>query len=824
MTTRGSHTSRRTVLQGCVSALVASWGPAARADRLAGDADAAHAAHAAHADAPLLPIVEELTPQPLLAQVRRLLSALEAVGAPLRRADEDAVRSLLGAPTPDASRRLQAILDAYCLVGVHVNPEMRVSVRAGPAPRELHQSGWRSFLVKVHNEAGTTAPLRVVSPQAQSVFSYLPAGPAGAAGARPNVPDMLDPPDYANPSDRAYESDPDALATSELERWLDVAMHDAQPMTPTLTGTLLEYRIVSLYGRDAGLREATLAFDVGQGTQDLAFRAELALLFRCVAAVPIRLRVRDADGAPVYASFVIRDSLERLVPSRAKRAAPDLAFQPQIYRGDGESLQLAPGRYRVEWRRGPESLPGTRELVVEPAAPGRVQEATFVVRRWIDPSRHGYWSGDHHIHAAGCAHYLQPTEGVGPADMMRQVLGEDLKIGAVLTWGPGFDHQKQFFAGAADALAAPPHRLHYDVEVSGFGSHRSGHLVLLGLTSQVYPGGESSAHWPTLGLETLRWAKSQGAICGAAHSGFGLAIGDERLPSFEVPRYDGIGANEFIVDVTHEVPGPDGRPVPAVDFLSLCDTPYAWELNVWYHVLNAGFRTRVGGESDFPCIYGERVGTGRSYVRTAGALTYRRWCEGLRDGSGYVSDGRAHLLDLRVNERLVGDAGSELRLDGPGRVRVTVRAAALLSETPQHEIGRLPYAAKPYWHVERARVDGTRTVLVELVVNGHPVARRTITADGTLVDLEFADVPLPASAWIAARILRAAHTNPVFVVVDGRAIRASRRSVAWCRAGVDQCWSQKADFIAPGERRAAEAAYAHARAVYDARLAECAVD
>ena len=31
---------------------------------------------------------------------------------------------------------------------------------------------------------------------------------------------------------------------------------------------------------------------------------------------------------------------------------------------------------------------------------------------------------------------------------------------------------------------------------------------------------------------------------------------DER--SF-VPPYDGIGANEYIVDVTHEVPGPDGR-------------------------------------------------------------------------------------------------------------------------------------------------------------------------------------------------------------------------------------------------------------------------
>ena len=53
-------------------------------------------------------------------------------------------------------------------------------------------------------------------------------------------------------------------------------------------------------------------------------------------------------------------------------------------------------------------------------------------------------------------------------------------------------------------------------------------------------------------------------------------------------RSTAIGANEYIVDVTHEVPGPDGKPVPAVDFISTVDTPYVWELNIWYHTLNVG--------------------------------------------------------------------------------------------------------------------------------------------------------------------------------------------------------------------------------------------
>jgi len=49
------------------------------------------------------------------------------------------------------------------------------------------------------------------------------------------------------------------------------------------------------------------------------------------------------------------------------------------------------------------------------------------------------------------------------------------------------------------------------------GSHQSGHLVLLRLREEIYPGGDSDKHWPTLCLNTLRWAKKQGAVCGPAH-------------------------------------------------------------------------------------------------------------------------------------------------------------------------------------------------------------------------------------------------------------------------------------------------------------------
>jgi hypothetical protein len=56
-----------------------------------------------------------------------------------------------------------------------------------------------------------------------------------------------------------------------------------------------------------------------------------------------------------------------------------------------------------------------------------------------------------------------------------------------------------------------------------------------------------------------------------------------------MPGFDGIGANEYIVDVTHP---------NTVDFISAVCT-YMWELNIWYHTLNVGYRARISGETDF---------------------------------------------------------------------------------------------------------------------------------------------------------------------------------------------------------------------------------
>ena len=77
---------------------------------------------------------------------------------------------------------------------------------------------------------------------------------------------------------------------------------------------------------------------------------------------------------------------------------------------------------------------------------------------------------------------------------------------------------------------------------------------------------------------------------------------------------------------------------------------------------------------------------------------------------------------------------------------------------------------------------------------------------------------------VAARVLPSSHTNPIFVIVGDKPIRAFRRSLQWCLESVDQCWSQKIRFLKEEEMEQAKLDYEHARKVYRERLAECEVD
>ena len=725
----------------------------------------------------------DMSLQPLAQQTRRLEQALVYLGQPLSPEAAKAINSAMGMEDEQSAvAQIQSVLDELVLVEVEINPESRVKLRQGMARPELIEQGTRLFLVKVLNQAGVTAPLRVFSPN---------SGPTSLRSRGEHEP--------------ALELD----SADVRERWADISIYSIPPMAPRLTGLPIEYEILQVYSRDSGQRSAKIAMDVGQGTQDIGFRNDILVAFNIAPSRSIPLRVLDENGESGIASFLIKDRQGRVYPNPSKRLEPDFPFQQHVYRFDGEDIRLPAGYYTVAYGGGPEFHTRTKEFPVDGETP---DEIAVQLQRWINPAKYGWWSGDHHVHASGCAHYKNPTEGVGPLAMLRQILGENLNIGSVLTWGPSWYFQKQFFSSMDHPLSRDQRVMHYDVEVSGFPSSHTGHLVLLGLKEDDYPGTTRIEEWPSWDLPVLKWAKSQGAVTGFSHSGWGLQVSSETLPSYEIPGFDGIGANEYIVDVTHE---------GVIDFISAVDTPYIWEMNIWYHALNVGFRTRISGETDFPCIYQERVGLGRSYVKLD-ELSYAGWVDGIQKGAAYVSDGKSHLMDFEAGGVALGSGTPELNLDDSQEVRVQVKAAAMLPRHPDPRFVGLRSDQKPYWDVGRARIPGTRDVPVELVVNGRVAGTKSILADGRVHELEFAFTPR-RSSWIALRIPMSSHTNPIFVTVGGEPIRASRRSAEWCLTAVDQCWTQKAPRIRESERDEARAAYDHARATYRRLISESPV-
>lgn len=187
-----------------------------------------------------LPLVEVVEWNSFRDHCRQLLHTLEKTHSPLPAETVRRLQTILDS-TPDnpaaASAAVQKMLDARCLVGININAESRVKAGRGQGTSKLQMDRPTLVLVKVYNEGGVTHALRV----------------------------------HGSELIRGDKRDP--------IRWLEAELVTERPFTAELTGRRLEYRVLRLTAHQAGKREATFQFDVGQGTQDLGFRAEVPVLF-----------------------------------------------------------------------------------------------------------------------------------------------------------------------------------------------------------------------------------------------------------------------------------------------------------------------------------------------------------------------------------------------------------------------------------------------------------------------------------------------------------------------------------------------------------------
>ncbi len=165
-----------------------------------------------------------------------LLLALDQL---LPRPDTRPLRDLLAAAETTAS--LAAAVEPLVVLRVDVNPESRVKLAAVSPLPELVVDRTHRFLLEVRNDARIQAPLRVVA------------------------------------TDRS-------TTPPRLARFCEGGLVEGIASSSFLSGSEREWKIVEIRLLEEGRREVHLEADVGQGTQDLGFRAAADLLLKGVPA------------------------------------------------------------------------------------------------------------------------------------------------------------------------------------------------------------------------------------------------------------------------------------------------------------------------------------------------------------------------------------------------------------------------------------------------------------------------------------------------------------------------------------------------------------
>jgi hypothetical protein len=175
-------------------------------------------------------------------------------------------------------------------------------------------------------------------------------------------------------------------------------------------------------------------------------------------------------------------------------------------------------------------------------------------------------------------------------------------------------------------------------------------------------------------------------------------------------------------------------PHSTLDFIEVLQGNLQHE--VWYNILNTGFRMAPVAGTDYPCT-DAYPGRDRFYTQITGPVGYRGWLEGVRKGRTFVTNGP--LLDLSVGDQ---GMGGELMLAKPGTVRVVARV-----------------------RFDPARDDVRELALIENGRVVHSVTRKEGAAE---IRLTIAH-PIREAAWLAVR----ATGNKVGEIRPGRSLAHS---------------------------------------------------
>jgi Tol biopolymer transport system component len=491
---------------------------------------------------------------------------------------------------------------------------------------------------------------------------------------------------------------------------------------------------------------------------------------------PARVAVQGEDGrshAPADAWHHADDAFDR----------SERPFEYGYFHSTGSSaLTLPAGRYRVEVSRGPEYGVVRRTVEITPGATTAVRVRLPAL---ADLGARGWYGGDLHVHMNYGGTYRND-----PERLAFQARAEGLQVVENLIVNKeGRVPDVGWFRPGPDPASSPGTLIMHGEEY-----HTSfwGHVGLLGLRDHlILPAYTAYANTAVASLQPsnariIDIARAQGALAGYVH------------PYDVYPD-----PSDTTRALTHALP--IDLALGKVDYYEAVG--FVDDLNattqVWYRLLNTGFRLAAGGGTDamanFASLRGP-VGLNRVYVRSGAPLEHRRWLAALKAGRSFATNGP--LLGLTVEGR---ELGSELALPPGGRdVSATV------------------------WMRSHVPVDHLELVLNGEVVRDLPLSADRRTAKATV------RIPVARSGWLLLRargdrpaypildVFPYATTSPIYLTVGGRPARSAedaRYFMSWIDRTLAAVEAHR-DWNGDAERRETLDMLARARAEYERRSAD----
>lgn len=478
----------------------------------------------------------------------------------------------------------------------------------------------------------------------------------------------------------------------------------------------------------------------------------------------IALRVVDGSGNPVAARvFVTGADGLAYAPDNAWMQADDSfdrserPFEAHYFGSSGVSEITAPaGDVEVDVMRGFENHFEQRKVVVRADSVAQLTVELVALSSEAD-TRSNWVSGDVHVHMNYAGTYRNT-----PSHLVEQAAAENLAIVEDLVVNK---EQRipdmAYFSPQLDPASTADHLLLHGQE---FHTSYWGHLGLLNLTHNfilpsyaAYPNTAAASLYPA-NANVADMAHEQGALVGYVHP----------FDSVPNPAKDASLTAELPADVAL------GK-VDYIEVLGFSDHKSTAE--VWYKLLNCGFRLPTAAGTDFMGNYASLrgpVGLNRVYAEVKpGPLKIEPWLAAIKAGRTFATNGP--LLRFSLGGQAIG---GEVRLGKKQEVRFSAEMNSMVPVDHLQIVCNGKVAQELVMDSTRssAHVDGSTT----LDTSGWCVLRAfSNQAEYPILDLYPYATTSPVYVRVAGAPVRSASDAAYFVAWVDRLIAAARKNTSW---------------------------------------------